>query len=208
MQWISTYSFSIAFLRGDIVLKKLNKLIQELEDRFNRWEHLKTFGGQDPSWSDGCNMNLVRNHMFYYKRQIKELCEEKELELPNIYFKEEPPKMDDNYMARADEIRKNANRALREYKANEDYQYLVKAINRLNKRQIEDTSISNVLGYCRGLESFIKDDDLVAMRRHERYESYLRSFRDCRKRVEIILNEKPKEGQISIFDFMKIGGIL
>lgn len=185
-----------------IILKELSKLIQELEDRFNRWEHLKIYGGQDPFWSDGCNMDLVRNHILHYKSQIKNLCEEKGLELPEIYYKDTPPEVDRDYMARTDEIRKNANRALREYKANEDYKYLVKVINRLGKRQREDTSINNVIGYCSGLESYIEKDDLVAMRRHERWERYTLSFRECRKKVEEILKEEPKEGQISLFEMM------
>lgn len=183
-------------------MKELKKLNKELEDSFNRWKHLKEYGGQDPFWEDGGNMNLVRNHIFNEKRKIKEYCEEKGLELPEIYYKETPPEVDNKYMARADEIRENANRALREYKLNKDYQYLLKAINRLNKRQIEQTSINNVIGYCEGLESFIERDDLVTMRRHEGYERYLDSFSNCRKRVEEILKEEPKDGQISIFEMM------
>lgn len=183
-------------------MKELKKLIQELEDSFNRWEHLRTYGGSDPFWGDGCNMNLVRNHIFNEKRRIQEYCEEKSLELPEIYYRETPQKVDDKYMARADEIRENANIALKEYKTNEDYQYLLKAINRLNKRQIDQTSIDNVIGYCRGLEDYIKEDDLVAMRRHEGYERYLDSFKNCRKRVEEILEEESKEGQISLFEMM------
>ena len=181
----------------------MKKLVHKLEDRFDRWEHLKEHGGQDPFWADGCNMNLIKNHISHYKRQMKELCEDKSLELPEIYYRETPPEVDYNYMARSDEIRKNANRALREYKANTSYQYLLSSIHKLSKKQIEQTSINNVIGYCRGLESYIKNDSLVEMRRHERWESYLQSFWDCRKRVEEILEEdEPKEGQISMFDLI------
>lgn len=185
-----------------IILKELNKLTKELENRFNRWENLKVHGGQDPNYSDGSNMCFVRNHIFYYKNQIKELCEKKNIELPEIYHREPPPEVDRDYMARADEIRGNAKKALAEYKASKDYQYLLSMVGRLGKREIEQTSIDNVINYCRGLERFIEKDDLVAMRRHEGYERYLQSFWDCRKRVEEILKEEPKEGQISLFEMM------
>jgi len=72
----------------------------------------------------------------------------------------------------------------------------------LNKRQIEQTSINYVIGYCKGLEQAIENDDLVTMRRHESYQRYIESFSDCRKRVEEILEEEPKEGQISLFEMM------
>lgn len=182
-------------------MKKFKKLTAELEDSFNRWEHLKVHGGQDPCWADGCNMNLVRNHIFSYKRQIKELCEEKGLKLPQIFFREEPPKMDNDYMARADEIRENARKALEKYKEDENYKYLVKIVIGLNKKQIEKTAINNVINYCHGLKSFIEKDDLVAMRRHERYEGYIESFRSCRGNVEEILAEEPEEGQVSLFEY-------
>jgi DNA polymerase III delta prime subunit len=179
---------------------KLNELIQALEDSFNRWEYLKEHGGSDPFWEDGCNMNLVRNHIFHFKSEIQEICEQEGLELPEIYYLEAPLEMDSKYMARADEIRQNARVALDKYKANEDYLYLLNAVNKLNKMQIERTSINNVIGYCKGLETFIETDDLVSMRRHEKYERYLESFCECHKKVEDILKEPPKVGQMSIFE--------
>lgn len=149
-------------------MKELKKLIKELEDSFQTWDNLKEFGGSDPFWEDGCNMNLVRNHISHYKNEIKKLCGDKGLELPEIYYRETPEKIDNEYMARVDEIRKNANRALREYKANKDYRYLISIVDKLDKKQLEETLTNNVIGYCRGLESYIENDDLVAMRRHER----------------------------------------
>lgn len=172
-------------------------LEEELKERYEHWNYLKQHGGQDPFWEDGSNMNLVRNHIINIKRKM----EEKDTQL-ELFNKEIPPEVDNKYMARADEIRKNAKRALAEYKASKDYQYLLKAIGRLNDRQREQTSINYVVGYCRGLESYIKSDDLVAMRRHESYERYLKSFYECKKKVENVLKEKEKPGeQISIMDF-------
>lgn len=175
-------------------------LVEELKREYEQWEYLKEYGGSDPSWEDGCNMNLVRNHIIYIIHQMQEQGIQSEL-----LSKEIPPEVDNKYMARPDEIRKNARKALVEYKKNEDYQYLLSVTDRLNKRQIEQTCINNVIGYCRGLERFIEIDDLVSMRRHERYEHYLESFSDCRKRVEQILDSKEVEiGQISIFELAEV----
>jgi hypothetical protein len=117
-----------------------------------------------------------------------------------------------NYMARADEIGINAKKSLEAYKKHPDYLYLCDTIKLLNKHQIEDTCIQNVIGYARGLERAINDDDLVSMRRHEDAERYISSFVDCRKRVEMILGSKPRiiffedgkqlSGQISIADWL------
>ncbi len=185
---------------------KINKLAQTLSDSFNRWEHLKECGGSDPFYEDGYNMNLVRNHISFRKREIKEMCDKEGSKLPEIYSRETPPEVDNNYMARADEIRQNAKLALEKYKTNEDYLYLSNMVHKLSKTQIERTSISNVIGYCTGLEMFIDKDDLVSMRRHRNYKSYLEGFSECRKRVEEILRDSPKEEpqkvrQMCLFDF-------
>ncbi len=185
-----------------ISLKELKIQIDDLEDSFNRWERCKTRGGQDPYYTDGTNMWIIRNHIIHHKIQIKELCEEKGIELPEIYYKRTPPEVDRDYMARADEIRMSAREALEAYKESADYQYLVKTIHLLSKEQIRQTSIDNVIGYCAGLERFIKNDDLVSMRRHEGYKGYLRQFANCRTTVEAILKAKPEEGQVSLFEML------
>lgn len=180
-------------------MKELKRLSQELQQRFDIWEHYKVYGGQDPTWSDGANMNLVRNHILNLKREIEGMCESNNLELPEVYSKEAPQEVGRDYMARVSEIRRNANIALAEYEANQDYLYLTSVVQKLGKKQVEDTAIENVIGYCRGLKSFIEKDDLVSMRRHENYDRYIQSFKECKKRVEEVLQEKQQEGQISMF---------
>lgn len=41
-----------------------------LENDYARWYELFTKGGFDPSWADGSNLNLVRNHILYDKEQL------------------------------------------------------------------------------------------------------------------------------------------
>ena len=86
-------------------------------------------------------------------------------------------------------------------------------VNGLTEKQKSQISITNVINYVTGLKSFIKNDSLVEMRRHEHPERYLESFHDCRKKVETILNKEPEEkplpaGQLSLFDLfgLTMGG--
>lgn len=172
---------------------------QRLINDFARWEHLYTCGGQDPCWEDGYNLNLVRNHIIHDKRRLEELEY-----FPEIYNKETPPKVDNKYMARVDEIRECAKRTLAIYYADSDYLYLVENASRITKKQNESICLSNVIGYVSGLKSFIETDNLVRMRLHEKPDMYLDSFKKCREKMEKILNEpKPEKiGQLDIFDFI------
>ena len=187
--------------------KKLKpSLDEQLRSEYDRWNYLYTHGGQDPFWADGCNLNLVRGHIISIKADMEETGQ-----LTDTYYRETPSEVDMDYMARPDEIRANAKKSLEIYKKHPDYLYLCDEIYLLTKRQADDTSIRNVIGYCEGLEMHIDRDDLVSMRRHEHPERYVKSFTECRKRVENILSEKPKanfyedddqlSGQMSIADW-------
>lgn len=130
------------------------KLGKELRDSYERWNHILQNGAGDPFWKDGANMNLVRNHIIHYKRQCEaELLPE---EYPEEYFWELPTEVDNKYMALPEEIRKHAIGSLAAYEANEDYQYLKEAVNKLTEKQKSQISIMNVINYVTGLKSFIK----------------------------------------------------
>lgn len=52
--------------------KEKENLAEGLAEAFERWEYLKEYGGSDPFYADGINMNLERNHIMYYKNKIVE----------------------------------------------------------------------------------------------------------------------------------------
>lgn len=79
--------------------QKIEELCKDIVYEINHWTSLKEFGGQDPFWPDGVNMNLTRNHVIYAKREIKKICEETGHELPEAYYLGTPPEVDDGYMA-------------------------------------------------------------------------------------------------------------
>lgn len=192
-------------------ISKKEYLAAEIRKSLARWNELLEKGGSDPIWADGCNMNLVRGHVISYKRE----CEAELLpdDYPEEYFLELPPVVDNKYMARPDEIRKHARESLEAYEADKDYLFLKNAVNRLTEKQKSQISITNVINYVTGLKSFIKNDSLVEMRRHEYPEKYMESFQECRKKAEAILNQEPEEkplptGQLSLFDLfgLTMGG--
>jgi hypothetical protein len=118
-------------------------------------------------------------------------------EYPNVYYRDEPPEVDQHYMARPDEIRRNAAATLERYLADPDYKFLCKRVEGLNPKQAKQICIRNVINYAQGLYDAIRNDDLVTMRRHERAEGYLESFASCAEKVR---NLKPPENeQLSMF---------
>lgn len=71
-----------------------------IPDSINRWKKIRDSGCSDPSWTDGCNMNLCRNHVISYKRRIREICSETGQPLPEEYYLPTPPEVSNRYMAK------------------------------------------------------------------------------------------------------------
>lgn len=155
--------------------------LEELEKAYAQWQRLYENGGSDPFWPDGVNLNLVRNHIIYYKGQIKETCP---LYMADeIYLRDLPPEVDQNYMANTDKIREQARRSLQAYLADPNYQYLLRHQDSLSSKQSKELCVGAILGYVSGLQDAISRDKLTDMRRHREPERYLESFRDCAEKM-------------------------
>ena len=79
--------------------KKVKSYSEQIRKEISQWKDINQNGCNDPFWPDGCNMNLVRNHILYYQRKISEICEEKNLPYPEAYYFSVPPEVDNFYMA-------------------------------------------------------------------------------------------------------------
>ncbi len=169
----------------------------ELQRSYDRWNYLYKHGGSDPFWEDGGNLNLVRNHICYYREKIKESMPEENY--PAVFFQDIPPEVDSKYMARPDEIRAAARVSLSRYKADPNFQYILEHREDFTPRTRDKLCIDAVIGYATGLEHFIKEDSLLEMRRHEHSEHYLESFE---RLVRTMKNTPPETVQCSMFSFL------
>ena len=168
-------------------MSRPENLLEELKLKkaYAQWESLYKQGGSDPFYPDGVNLNLVRNRILYFKRQIEET--QPLYKNTEVYRRELPPQVEDSYMAQAEEIRAHAKDALASYKDDPYYQYLLHHREELDDAGLKKTSILPVLNYA---QTAIQEDDLVTMRRHERAERYLDSFRACAVKVRDVLESQ------------------
>lgn len=82
--------------------KRSKQLGKEIRDSRKRYEDLRAHGGSDPFWSDGVNMNLCRNHVMYFRKQVEtELDPEN---YPEEYFLEIPAEVSVHYMADPEQV--------------------------------------------------------------------------------------------------------
>ena len=146
-----------------------------LENEYARWDEMFTKGGSDPSWADGVNLNLVKNHILYYKAQLAKQ-ENSLFGLSDVYYRETPPEVDPNYMARPDEIRENARKAMEIIDADENLKFVREQFPSLSEQQRKQYCLPAIINYAENLRRAIAADDLIIMRRYAHPEHYLESF--------------------------------
>ncbi len=183
--------------KKESIEEQLEKLIANHENSYRRWQHYLEHGGSDPTWSDGSNMNLIRNHIIGYKRRIKELCEKSGIELPNEYSKELPAEVSSDFMANPELIDENARTALSVLEAHPAYTELLSYKSRLSPKQRASIYFDTVIGYVSRLRDAIGQRNLINMRCFSRHENYVKSFEQCLEKAKAL---EPEQYQLSLFD--------
>lgn len=91
---------------GLILLAQQNKIQKErkqavinLKNSYIRFKQIYDNGCSDPFWTDGVNINLVRNHIIYEKKVIEELYKENFIDIPDEYYYPTPKELPQNFMA-------------------------------------------------------------------------------------------------------------
>lgn len=177
-------------------MDKKKKLEQELIDAYYQWNFLYENGGTDPFWPDGVNLNLVRNHIIYYKFSMEKLDF-----YPEAYYWELPQKVEDSYMANIEKIYGDAKKTCNLLISSKDYLWLKNNMYRFSPELLQTFNITSIMMHPDILKDALKNFDWVVLRRYGKTQRYLDCFSECREKVEKKLNEE-KYGQLSIFDIM------
>ena len=167
-----------------------------LEERFDRWDEVYKNGCRDPLWSDGVNLNLIRNHIRYYKEEL-----EKEMTdgaYPPIYYRETPPTVDAEYIARKEEIKENAIKTLVVLQDDATLKMIKRKMLGMDEKFLTQNSVKAVVNYETALQRAIEENDFVVMRRYEQPGYYMDSINSCAEKMREYV--PPKNSQITLFD--------
>ena len=80
-------------------MSELGQLVTEFRSTMVNWNSHYKYGCRDPFYSDGVNMNLLRNHMLYFKNKMIEIHQKSGVNLPPEYYLPLPPEVSMNYFA-------------------------------------------------------------------------------------------------------------
>lgn len=165
---------------------------KELVKDYEHWNDVYTNGCNDPSWTDGVNLNLIRNHIIIDKRNLKETLSENDF--PDLYFQALPPKVDNNYMAKADEIMENAKKYYEVCTSSEEWNKLLDAFDFLESKDSKQESMRFFIQRIKGLKDAIDSKDYL----------YMRRFKDPTESVQLIKEYAEQLDEMEFTHFQQI----
>lgn len=178
------------------------ELGEELLAEHKRWKNLYEHGGSDPFWADGVNLNLVRNHILWYRKRIADELDPSKY--PECFTWDVPPEVPMQYMANPDRIIKLASETLEIIERHPDYRYLknYRSLNGVTDKETDQ--LLSVLCTVESLHEFIERRELVSARRFMQPDNLLQRIKGARSKLEERKNESRELplGQLTIFDFM------
>lgn len=171
------------------------------------WEKVYTYGDAESMCTDGIILNRYRQEILHVKSHLENLGSELSYAVPE--------KMPEEYMAQAETIRTQAQKAAEVYFASDDYRYLMTKISYLNKKQRSETGVTEVYGKVQSLLNAVDEDNLVVMRELGTPGMLWEQIQESAKRVRSIpfkITKTPEkevikkeddyqiQGQLSIYD--------
>ena len=178
--------------------QSLETLVAECEERFSRWAEIYENGCDDPTWPDGVNLNLVRNHILITQKRIKEHCGVSNEEMPDIALRELPPKLDSEYMANAEEIRKKGEELQTKIFVSDTYREFTSAIAFLSPEQRKKNEFQRIILLIKRLTTALENNKLVDVRGVLRWEDEI--FETLPLALAKAKAMPVQEYQLSIFD--------
>lgn len=120
------------------------------------WKKTYAYGNPDSMCTDGILLNRIRQELLKIQQELEESG------VPAGY--KIPPKMQEGYVACADQIRIQAQSAVKEYLASEEYRYVLTALPKLSPKQKRQTRALEVFGKVQSLVDALEEDNLVVLR--------------------------------------------
>lgn len=174
--------------------------VKELKDAYEHWNDLFENGCYDPTWEDGVNLNLIRNHMIYYKKQIEEQYNEHEK--PDIYYRELPKEVEATYMARKEEILQDAMDVYKALSGMPMMRDLMMAKQYMTEEELQELHIAGDIHHITGLKEAIDKEDYVRMRTLS--SNLSDRMEEVKEAHERLMNRQYQDGvQMSIFDMLQ-----
>jgi len=122
------------------------------------WEKVYAYGDAAGMCTDGVILDRIRKELLEIKKKLDVKGVDERWTIP--------PEVPKSFMACADEIRAQAQCAVQEYLAMEEYRYMQAVLPKLTPKQKKGTCAMEVSGKVMGLADALAEDNLVVLREY------------------------------------------
>lgn len=122
------------------------------------WEKVYAYGDAAGMCTDGVILDRIRKELLEIKKKLDVKGADERWTIP--------PEVPKSFMACADEIRAQAQCAVQEYLAMEEYRYMQAVLPKLTPKQKKGTRVLEVSGKVMGLADALTEDNLVILREY------------------------------------------
>lgn len=178
-----------------IIKDRNQKLEYALRADYMKWDNVNTVGSSSPIWTDGRDLNFIRNRIIVDRKRMEEISF-----FPECYFWEIPEVKPLTYMVRPEEIKSQAETALKEIMSDENYHYVYWCLRMISKEQQMETGAAEILSMVEKLENGIKVNDYLIMKRYCDFENVKKKSLVCRHLMEEMIAEYKDLGIMKEFE--------
>lgn len=167
----------------------IEELLFEMKVHLLEWEYVKEHGSSSIIWSDGRELNFIREKLLQLEAELKK---KSWTEIPKI-----PPKMSELFMVNPEAIEKEAKEALKAYEEDANYRYLLMNKNRLPEEYREQSGADGILEQINKLRTALYYHRYTNMKRYLNQRHYKNMLEECRRNVEELLLDLEDLGEIA-----------
>lgn len=131
---------------------------QEFARLSYEWEKVYSYGDAAGMCTDGVILNRIRQELLEIREKLDAMEDEHGLTVP--------PEVPESFMACVDEIRAEAQCAVQEYLAMEEYRYVQVILPKLTLKQKQDSHAMEISGKVMRLAEALAEDNLVVLREY------------------------------------------
>lgn len=164
------------------------EILQEIKIHCLEWQYVKEHGTASVIWSDGTELNFIREKIIQLKKKLENVA--------GLEVEETPPRMSELFMVNPEKIEEEAKEALKIYESDENYRYIISQRNRLPEQYREQTGVDGILEQTGKLQQAVYYHRYISMKKYLDKRKFRQMFAECRNRMESLIEELEELGEI------------
>lgn len=164
------------------------EILQEIQIHCLEWQYVKEHGTASVIWSDGRELNFIRDKIIRLKERLENV--------PDLEVEETPPRMSELFMVNPGKIEEEAKEALKTYENDKNYRYIISHRNRLPEQYREQTGVNGILEQIGKLRQAVYYHKYISMKKYLDKRRFQQMFTECRNQMESLLEELEDLGEI------------